>query len=762
MHMRRGTRWIGLSSVIALATACASDSSPTGDDTSVDHRTVDKGAPVVVALSEADQQRAAALREMAGASRALTADQLRAKRARKHVETLGYDPTTAQGMPALQQSTYALNRAEMDALKERGFVVIPRHMFPTMIGGYAALYVLDLPLYVSADSILDSVYRSYDAILRESEETALLPALGSLLDGMRKSLAARKPRLTTKDALIQSRMASDGVTDADFYLAVAKSLLEGKTAQPVAGASAAAIDSFAKRATAASGHEKRVIFGVERDIDFSQFKPRGHYEANPALERYFRAMMWLGRLDLRLIETASDGEQVFHRRALDTVVLLRELVRANEANWNRIDATLRAFVGESDYMRVSEVDQLLSDLGATPATLASLSDQRIAQTILENGYGVQQIASQLIVNETEDLHTLPLDRSFALFGQRYTVDSHVFSNVVFDRVKGRLMPNPLDVAYAAFGNDTAVSAMAPDLDVYAGALEATRALVDAHEPQFWDKNLYNLWSKALRALSPVESADSREKPSVTGTEAWDRRILNTQLASWSQLRHNTVLYAKQSTTSGLSCAYPDAYVEPYPEFFAALEQFAKYGSDLSDVLSGGRSTEGSVKIREYFGNLRKAVKILGAMAVAQRAGEPHTDEQLAFINQAVHAKFVGCVGPATYDGWFAKLDYEVDSSGLLEAEAKPVISDVHTQPTDEAGNDIGRILHVATGLPRLMVVTANTCQGARVYAGLASSYHEVTTDGWNRIPDSDWRRQIISGSKPEEVEWTTAFTPAVN
>jgi hypothetical protein len=183
---------------------------------------------------------------------------------------------------------------------------------------------------------------------------------------------------------------------------------------------------------------------------------------------------------------------------------------------------------------------------------------------------------------------------------------------------------------------------------------------------------------------------------------------------------------------------------------------------LSEVLSGGRSTEGSVKIREYFGNLRKAVKILGAMAEAQRAGEPHTDEQLAFINQAVHAKFVGCVGPATYDGWFAKLDYEVDSSGLLSAEAKPVISDVHTQPTDEGGNDIGRILHVATGLPRLMVVTANTCQGARVYAGLASSYYEVTTDGWNRIPDSDWRRSIMSGRRPEEVEWTSAFTPAVN
>jgi hypothetical protein len=369
------------------------------------------------------------------------------------------------------------------------------------------------------------------------------------------------------------------------------------------------------------------------------------------------------------------------------------------------------------------------------------------------------------VNETPDQHTLPLDRSFALFGQRYTVDSHVFSNVVFDRVKGRLMPNPLDVAYAALGNDTAVSLMASDLDVYAGALEATRSLVDAHDASFWDRNLYNLWSKALRALSPAADGgkpESRGLPSVTGTDAWDRRILNTQLASWAQLRHNTVLYAKQSYTSGLSCAYPDAYVEPYPEFFAALQQFAKYGSDLAEVLAGGKSSDGAARIRAYFENLGTATKMLGAMAEAQRAGTPHGDEQLAFINQAVRSRGARdvCAGPPTYDGWYAKLDYDILPDGRAVAEVHPVIADVHTQPTDEAGNDVGRILHVGTGLPRLMVVTANTCQGPRAYAGLASSYYERVTENWERLTDQDWSMivQGKAGDRPPEVSWTSGFT----
>jgi hypothetical protein len=744
--------------VCLLVSACGGvTKSPVPFETPSDHTlpppdvSTDKGTPISVALSALDSQRADALSEMASESSAITAEQLRASRQRKHIESLGYDPSKAEGLPALQASMLALDDTEKSQLQARGFVVSARNSFSTMLDGYASIYVLDLPVYVSADSILDAVYRSYDAILREAEEGSLTPALGQLLNGMRSALAAQ-------------RVQSASAKDVDFYLAVAKGLLDGKSAAGVAGSNAGEINKFVASAMNATGHETRVIFGVERDIDFSQFQPRGHYVKSPELERYFRTMMWLGRIDLRLIETQDTGEQIFHRRAFEAVVLMRDLIAKNVASWTRIDATVEAFVGESDYLRVSEIDALLKDLGVPGKKLEAIGDQEIAHAIIENGYGAQQIASQLIINNTADGHTLPLDRSFALFGQRYTVDSHVFSNVVFDRVPGRLMPDPLDVAYAAFGNDAAASILPPDLDSYAGALESTRKLVDAHDASFWDKNLYNLWSKALRALSPTVNADELAKeglPAATGTDAWDRRILNTQLASWAQLRHNTVLYAKQSYTSGLGCAYPDAYVEPYPEFFAALGAFAKHGNDLADVLSGGQSGESTTHIRAYFDNLGNAMKILGDMAISQRAGMPHTAEQLVFINQAVKhagALFI-CAGPPTYDGWYAKLDYDSLPDGRVLSEVDPVIADVHTQPTDADGNDVGRILHVGTGLPRLMVVTVNTCQGVRAYAGLAASYYELITDNWKRLTDMEWsvRVQSMAGAKPTQVPWTRGF-----
>jgi hypothetical protein len=104
------------------------------------------------------------------------------------------------------------------------------------------------------------------------------------------------------------------------------------------------------------------------------------------------------------------------------------------------------------------------------------------------------------------------------------------------------------------------------------------------------------------------------------------------------------------------------------------------------------------------------------------------------------------------------------ANGSVISEAAPVVSDVHTQPTDAGGDDVGRILHVGTGLPRLIVVTVDTCDGAHAYAGLASSYYEQITEHWLRLDDAAWSTRIqgMAGDKPAEVEWTKSFVVEVH
>jgi len=677
------------------------------------------------------------------ASRDLDAPALLGKHALKQVSALSYDPRSSQFMDRIQASALSLSEDELAHLGDNGFVISKRSAFPTFVRGYAAIYSEHLPVYISADAILEAVHSSYDSVLKLSEETALVDTVTHMLESMHTrlpSLAAQNPT---------------SAADLDLYLTLARSLLGGAELAPLAGADTETVHDLYRLAQQASGQASVTLFGARRELDASQFVPRGHYTDSPTLAAYFRAMIWLGRTDFRLIETLSDGSQKFMRPQYDALLLLRQTMTDQElSSFQKVESTLQAFLGESDTMSMPQVDSLLAELGGVDAARAA-DDAKVEATLRAGGYGIQLIASQIMVNG--GVATLPLARSFALFGQRYVLDSHVFSQVVYDRVRSaRMMPNPLDVAFAALGNDQALPLLGSELAKfpgYPGALEGARILSDAHGTEFWNANLYNLWLSSLRALSPaaeIAKPSSQGMPEVTGTPAWGRRILNTQLGSWAELRHDTLLYAKQSYTAVPGCDYPDAYVDPYPEFYAQLRLFAERGIALADLLETSLAV-GNGRLHSYFTKLADTLTTLEGMAKNQRAGTPFSAEQMAFVNRAVRIikQNVTCTTIDAPDGWLADLYFRPESS----IEASPTIADVHTQPADELGNVVGNVLHVGTGYPRLMITTVDTCQGPRAYAGVSFAYHEQLTTNYTRLTDEAWTAQLASSSKPNDVTW---------
>ena len=57
---------------------------------------------------------------------------------------------------------------------------------------------------------------------------------------------------------------------------------------------------------------------------------------------------------------------------------------------------------------------------------------------------------------------------------------------------------------------------------------------------------------------------------------------------------STVAYAKQSYGASIVCEFPDAFVDPYPEFFRALSAYAARGQSLTASLALLYGTAGSV------------------------------------------------------------------------------------------------------------------------------------------------------------------------
>lgn len=634
-------------------------------------------------------------------------------------------------------------------LDENSFVISTAKQYPTFLRGYADIYKYHLPVYVSADAILESVHQSYDEMLLAFERDFIIDELKELLSSLTAN-AQTKP------------LASDTRADLMIYLGVTTSLLNGKAETTGDTDLTNQIKNLFDKAKTAAGLADVTLFGVERTVDFSQFTPRGHYNGSADLQNYFRAMMWLGRIDFRLIETLRSGQTVFHRPQYEAMSALRSLFSEQDlVRWQNIEQILGTFVGESDYMTLSEVSALHADLSRKYPQEAPLSDGVIAQGIIDGNYGAQQIASHFIVIDKVVEGGYPLNRSFALFGQRYVVDSEVFSKVVFDRLHSdgaeerRMLPNSLDVAYAALNNPKAVDLMKGEFNRYPAlpaALNNTQAAINGHDSTFWQANMYNLWLKALRTLSP--SGDMTQQvaeglPEVAATEAWSRRILNTQLGSWAQLRHDTLLYAKQSYSGVPGCEFPDAYVEPYPEFFAAIGQYAELGKSLVELVDNEGAAE---RMARYWQALADTAKILGEMAANQRRGEPHTQEQLAFINNAVRIEEEDgiCVILDVPNGWYADLFFGDREKSIT---FDPTVADVHTAPGDQNGNTVGWVKHVATGKPRLTTVAVKNCNGVGIYSGMTFGYHEFTTSNFKRLTDEEWAAELEAGPAPLEVPW---------
>lgn len=670
---------------------------------------------------------------------------------------LGYDAAKATYMDLITKEMKP-GAAEQAKLAANGFVSSDAWQHDTMADALLWVFQKDLPVLVTSDMILQALHASYDDILKTMEQHALVPTIEAMLVQAHTALG--------KLPAPSDAMAQDARVDADFFLTVARNLL-GTTKVAALGGKAVddEVAAFLAKIEAKQMAEVE-IFGAKRVMDFSQFEVRGHYEGNPVLERYFRTLMWLGRVDLRFVEPdAAAGTWVQRPRQLMVAIDLQTAMAGKPRQaWTTADRLVTLMVGPVDYLDLHSMDKLQKDFALTTSDAvakldAATLDQMTAH-LVAGVYGSQQIASHYIETNPFSSEPTPLPPSFALLGQRFVIDSHVFSNVVYDRVifedqkVKRVLPDPLDVMFA-LGNNHALAHLQAGLTEfpYQGALHLMRVLVSSHPASFWSDNVYNLWLSSLRSLSgPVMAADgtpAQKVPAAMKTAAWYDKQLRTQLASWAQLRHDTILYAKQSYTGGVACEHPDGYVEPVPQLWATL---GKLAGEAQVAMANAPGIDANVakQLNTFWGHWVTTMGKLQAIADGELKGEELTTDQLDFLKTTIVNESI-CGGPI-FTGWYTSLFFQSDSFDKW----RPTIADVHTNPN--SGPLPGpHVLHVATGNVELMIFTADTCQGAEAFVGPVFRYHEVIVPEIKRLKDSDWETRLKDGTAPGQPAWTQSF-----
>jgi Protein of unknown function (DUF3160) len=168
----------------------------------------------------------------------------------------------------------------------------------------------------------------------------------------------------------------------------------------------------------------------------------------------------------------------------------------------------------------------------------------------------------------------------------------------------------------------------------------------------------------------------------------------------------------------------------------------------------GGKNDGPSYAAGYFERLGDVASRLAEMAEFQRTGQPHTPEQLDFINAAMELS-PSCGDGERASGWYAQLHFSDDA-----LTTDPTIADVHTDPGGVAPARGPSVLHVGTGNARLMVVTRETCAGPRAYAGMVFSYYEDQNPGFERLDDEAWQLRLSASVPPANVPWMAAAFPA--
>jgi hypothetical protein len=499
------------------------------------------------------------------------------------------------------------------------------------------------------------------------------------------------------------------------------------------------------------------LFGdTPRDMDFSQFTVRGHYVLEPEFQAYFKAMIWLGRTEFYM--QSPPGARVPQRpedirRQIIASVLIAQAANDSSVRpiMDRMETILRSFVGDQDNITPALMASYVAESGiGSPAELTdSVKWVAFQKGLLERSFAAQRINSQILWSPSLSPGKMLPAASFLLLGQRFIVDSYVTSKVVYNQIEAkRMLPSSLDVLFA-IGNDAAAKLLGPELETYhyAPELAALRYLIDGYEPAYWDSTLYNCWLNAIRALSPPR--ERQALPAFMQTAAWWQKGMNTQLAAWAQLRHDNLLYAKQSYSGGVICSYPESYVEPVPAFFRAMQAMAASGTRM---FSSGVLAAGVPRAKKYFTTIAAVMDTLTGIAQKQVAGTARTDEERAFLRRMININGAGCV-PAP-NGWYPALYY--NGQETLEDEDL-VVADIHTAPTDAGGAPVGWVKHVGTGPVNIGVVIAPCSDGTpTAFVGAMASYYEHTTVNFTRLTDEEWKTQLLAGTF-ERPSWVNLY-----
>lgn len=619
-----------------------------------------------------------------------------------------------------------IDPAAEEALTTNGFVVVPAD-FKQFQQAYDSTTYAEGTVFVTTDAAYHALHLAFSKVLREIEQRRFLPLLEALVEGGLEAATAQADELQGSDLADAADRVVQVFQAAGALLGLDVGPLGPQAEEEVALAEAASDLTESPITSFEPCSPQRAISNC---VDYSLFEPRGHYTRHADLERYFRAMSLLGNSAFFVGSAESLRLGLLATRALTGDP---ELVDT----WRLIYEPTAFMVGAADDYTPLEVAEVAS------AVVPGWPDDPAA---LAEDETVEAVAAAL-----REERKVAIDEEAAsarLMGARFVIDSFVYDRLrwpfVGEEENRRIIASPLDLA-AVMGSDAAYrlqeEAGETEYLNYEKQFDDLRGLFAQRDPQEWGSTVYDAW---LRALEPVWAAKGSAYPDFMRGDAWTAKDLQTGAASYAELKHDTILYAKQSFAAEGDVEdlgfVPRHWVEPNPVAFqrmSAVLTMLRDGLTERDLLAAGDAED------DLLATTIDLLDRLGRLAADELARQPISEEDNLWLSG---------IGRVLEAQW-------VQSADIDPAIGAPAAADTDAAVVADIMRSTSEIVEVGSGrIDRIMVLVPDDEGRFQVAFGGVYSYYEFTrTDAEGRLTDEEWRALLDGGTAPARPAWEGQF-----
>lgn len=619
-----------------------------------------------------------------------------------------------------------INSFQLESFDQRLYNAIGKNGFAIVPGEEDQLFHIyerndyrQFPSFVTTDLYLQAFHMFFDCLLKETEEQKFSPMVTLFVKQNYEQMMQLAS--TTTDAKIKAAAEHNAA-----YYAIAYELNTGKSL-PVPASFSELVKEEINHVNAAETTRSRFLGYTEaRNMPmfiYNIYRPRGHYTRNETLKRYFCAMMWLQNAPFG---TDKDDQ-------LEQALLLAQTIGGNAnltKQYKDITEPITYLMGMPDDVSILQVYAEIQKSGSTVSEL--INDKKKFEAIRK---ALEELSKKQSIIKPKFQASSPF--KICLMPQRYMPDSEVLQEMVDYESTPTLrdVPKGLDIL-ASIGISSAERILIQELkeqekwNKYTSNLEQMKKRMGEID---WNQTVANKW---IAALKDVNSKNA-QYPKFMLSPQWDKKNLNTALASWAELKHDAILYAKQPM--GAECGgggppepYVKGYVEPNIAYWTKAIELIDATMDVLkrfDLVTEKGTTAAT--------DLREQAEFLLNCSKKELAGKNLTEQEYRQIET---------IG-STFENITLNLIKESDQflmgwDNVNGADKKiSVVADVYT--ANSYNNPDKSVLYEAVGPAHEIYVVVELDGYLYLTRGAVFSYREFQEDiAAPRKTDEEWQQEL--------------------